>query len=106
MIKPLSRPGLLLGSLTLLFVPADAFAAASVSGRWLTEDGKAIVTIEPCGAMVCGRIVQILAPTPNGPPVDSGCVKSLPRDFTGIDFGARDSQGGRTMIRCPGRLGG
>ena len=39
-------------------------------------------------------------------PILPGCVKSLPRDFTGIDFGARDSQGGRTMIRCPGRLGG
>jgi len=70
MIRHVSHLGLLVG-LALLAVPADAFAAASVNGRWLTEDGKAIVTIEPCGATVCGRIVRILAPTPNGPPVDS-----------------------------------
>ena len=48
-----------------------AQAAAPITGRWLTDDGKAIVTIAQCGAVVCGRITRILAATPNGPPIDS-----------------------------------
>lgn len=51
-------------------LPVAAQAAAPITGRWITDDGKAIVTIQQCGAVVCGRISRILAPTPNGPPVD------------------------------------
>ncbi len=54
-----------------LLLPATAFAAEPVTGRWVTDDGKAIVTIADCGGTVCGRITRILAPTPDGPPVDS-----------------------------------
>lgn len=37
-----------------------AFAAPSITGRWLTADGSAIVAIAPCGATLCGRIVKVL----------------------------------------------
>ena len=45
-------------------------AADTIEGRWITEDKKAEVTIRQCGAIVCGRVTQILVPTPKGPPVD------------------------------------
>lgn len=48
-----------------------AHAAQPIAGRWITDDGKAIVTIAPCGKAMCGHITAILAPTPNGPPVDA-----------------------------------
>lgn len=56
--------------LTLL-ATTPALAAQSVTGRWVTDDGKAIVTIAECGRTVCGRISRILAPIPDGPPVDA-----------------------------------
>lgn len=55
----------------LLLLASGAQAAAPITGRWVTDDGKAIVTIAPCGQVICGRISRILAPTPNGPPVDA-----------------------------------
>lgn len=54
-----------------LAVAGTAHAAEPIGGRWLTDDGKALVTIGRCGAVVCGHITRILAPTPNGPPIDS-----------------------------------
>lgn len=56
--------------LPLLAIAGAAQAAWPITGRWITDDGKAIVTIGQCGKVVCGRITKILAPTPNGPPVD------------------------------------
>ncbi|WP_184004414.1 DUF2147 domain-containing protein [Stakelama sediminis] len=41
-------------------LPAAAFAAQPVTGKWKTEDGKAIVTIGHCGSQICGKITQIL----------------------------------------------
>ncbi len=46
--------------------PAIA-AAPSVAGNWLTEGGKAIVQVAPCGAALCGRIVRIVKPDPGKP---------------------------------------
>jgi len=37
-------------------------AASTIFGRWLTDDGAAIVRVEPCGARLCGRIEQVLDP--------------------------------------------
>ena len=50
---------------------APAYAAAPVSGKWLTTEKDSIVEITPCGPAVCGRIQRILAPTPKGPPRDT-----------------------------------
>ncbi len=48
-----------------------AAAPAPVTGRWLTEGGKAIVEVAPCGPSLCGRIVKVLKPRPGGPAVDA-----------------------------------
>lgn len=47
-----------------------ARAAAPIAGRWLTEEGNAIVTIGACGAVTCGRITRLIKGPPSGPPVD------------------------------------
>ena len=60
-----------LAAIAVSILPAGALAAEPVTGRWVTDDGKAIVTIAPCGSAMCGRITKILAPTPDGPPVDA-----------------------------------
>lgn len=57
--------------LSFALLAAPAFAAQPVTGRWLTDDRKAIVEIGPCGKTLCGRIARILAPTPEGPPRDT-----------------------------------
>ncbi|SDD78722.1 Uncharacterized conserved protein, DUF2147 family [Sphingomonas sp. YR710] len=49
---------------TLLALALPAYSARPVTGRWLTEDSKAMVQIEPCGKAVCGRIVRVLKPQP------------------------------------------
>ncbi|MET0248742.1 MAG: DUF2147 domain-containing protein [Sphingobium sp.] len=51
-------------------LPAPAFAAQPIAGRWTTVGGKAIVQITPCGATMCGRIDRILKPTPGRPDTD------------------------------------
>lgn len=39
---------------------ASPVSAQSVIDNWLTEDRRAIVTIERCGSEICGRISRIL----------------------------------------------
>ena len=53
-----------------LAVPAVAHAATPITGQWLTQGGKGIVTIAECGKGVCGRISKVLKPNPNGRGVD------------------------------------
>lgn len=56
----------------LLFVASSAQAAMPVSGRWFTDNKDSIIEIGQCGAVVCGKIVKIIAPTKDGKPaVDS-----------------------------------
>lgn len=50
---------------------AAVLAAAPVTGRWLTVDGKAVVEIAACGPALCGRIMRVLKPRPGGPAVDA-----------------------------------
>jgi len=61
----------LVWTLPALALAASASAApAPITGRWLTEGGKAVVDIAPCGRQLCGRIVRILKPTPGRPQTD------------------------------------
>lgn len=46
---------------------AAAAAADPISGRWITQDGDAVVAIGPCGSQTCGRIAEFLVPPPDGP---------------------------------------
>ncbi len=58
--------------LALAMTASAAVAApAPVTGRWLTEEGKAIVEIAPCGRELCGRVARVLKPRPGGPAVDA-----------------------------------
>jgi uncharacterized protein (DUF2147 family) len=60
----------LLAALALLApLPGEA-AAASVEGLWLTDDGKAVIRIAPCGQRICGRIARVLDTRPNVPKTD------------------------------------
>ncbi|UVI39755.1 DUF2147 domain-containing protein [Qipengyuania spongiae] len=43
-----------------------AFAAEPITGRWMTEDKDAVVTIAKCGSSYCGRISRFLVPPPQG----------------------------------------
>jgi hypothetical protein len=61
-------PGVAAATLLLLGGPPPGPAAAAqedghrLAGRWLTEDGEGVISIEPCGAAVaalCGRIVGL-----------------------------------------------
>lgn len=58
-------------ALAMMAVPASA--TVPVNGRWYTEDQESIVEIGQCGAVVCGKVVKILKPNPQGSmnPVDS-----------------------------------
>lgn len=49
-------------ALLLLAWPAGAAANDPVFGRWLVEDGRAVIEIEPCGSQACGRLVWMANP--------------------------------------------
>lgn len=54
----------------LLALPVTASAAESIEGRWLTQGGRAMVTIERCGSTICGRLTRVLVKTPTSTPTD------------------------------------
>ncbi|MDT0575908.1 DUF2147 domain-containing protein [Croceicoccus sp. F390] len=47
-----------------------AHGAEPITGRWTTQDGKAVITIAQCGEGICGRVSKILKGPPGGPPLD------------------------------------
>ena len=54
----------LAGVAMALAVPASA--ANPITGRWITEDRDAVITIAPCGASLCGKISKFLVAPPQG----------------------------------------
>jgi uncharacterized protein (DUF2147 family) len=46
----------------VLFAAGGASATEPITGRWVTENGRAVVTVAPCGDALCGRISRILVP--------------------------------------------
>ena len=54
----------LAGVAMALAVPASA--ANPITGRWITEDRDAVITIAPCGANFCGKISKFLVAPPQG----------------------------------------
>lgn len=65
-MRKMMRGGLMVALLS--FGPAEA--APAITGRWLTEGGKALVEVAPCGAALCGRIVRVQVRTGGGPALD------------------------------------
>lgn len=57
---------LIAAAAALIALPVAAHAAEPIAGQWLTKEGKAIVTIAPCGSSMCGRITKVLKPNPQG----------------------------------------
>ena len=45
-------------------------APLTIEGRWVTDGGKGIVTIAPCGSQMCGRTTAVLDKSPNVPKTD------------------------------------
>ena len=72
--------------LLLLAFSAPAAAAPNVTGDWLVEDRKAIVSIGRCGNLYCGRITRILVRDPNwnGTDVNNPDPKLRSRPVVGL----------------------
>lgn len=49
-----------------LAAPASAAAPAPITGRWTTDDGKALIEIARCGTALCGKIQRVLVAEPAG----------------------------------------
>lgn len=45
---------------------APAWAAEPITGRWVTAEKDAVVTIGKCGKALCGTIEKFLIPPPGG----------------------------------------
>jgi uncharacterized protein (DUF2147 family) len=54
----------------LVTAPVVASADDPVMGRWVTEDGKAVVNISLCGQTLCGHIAKVLDTAPGVPTTD------------------------------------
>ena len=55
----------------LAALPAAAHAAEPITGQWVTKEGKAIVTIAPCGGgVLCGKVSKALKPFTEGNGLD------------------------------------
>lgn len=50
----------------LSLVTASAAPPTSPAGRWVTDDGKAVIEIAPCGPKLCGKIQRFLVAEPTG----------------------------------------
>ncbi|ABC64453.1 DUF2147 domain-containing protein [Erythrobacter litoralis] len=57
---------LLAAAAILACTATPALAADPISGRWVTEEGDAVVTIGKCGASYCGKLSKYLETPPNG----------------------------------------
>lgn len=64
----MSMRSLMLGGCALIgaLVASPALAAEPITGRWVTAEKDAIVSIEKCGKTLCGRIARFLVPPPDG----------------------------------------
>lgn len=54
---------IILMTASLATVQAHA-KARPILGKWLTENGEAVVEIAPCGKALCGRVLKVLKPKP------------------------------------------
>ncbi|MEE4153558.1 MAG: DUF2147 domain-containing protein [Erythrobacter sp.] len=58
---------LFLGGAIGVLAVSPAAAAEPITGRWITAEKDAVVTIEQCGKTLCGKIARFLEPPPQGP---------------------------------------
>jgi uncharacterized protein (DUF2147 family) len=78
-----------LAALTVLGACAPSAAAPAPTGRWLTASGNVEVTIQPCGARLCGDVSRVIA---NNSMDSPGVAAKVPPAKVGLrvmsDFGA------------------
>jgi uncharacterized protein (DUF2147 family) len=77
------------------FMTASAFAQTDgTTGRWLTENGKGVIAIAPCGESICGKIDWLVEPFRDGKPAhdihnDDPALQSRPLCGLTILYGFR-----------------
>lgn len=59
------------GMMAMVFVAAASIGTAPaqarakpIVGKWLTENGDALIEIAPCGKALCGKVLKVLKPKP------------------------------------------
>ncbi|WP_239804914.1 DUF2147 domain-containing protein [Croceicoccus hydrothermalis] len=62
------KTALLFATLATLSTPA--WAAAPIEGRYVTENGRAVVAVKTCGKAMCGKVDKILRPKKGVPARD------------------------------------
>jgi uncharacterized protein (DUF2147 family) len=60
----------LLGLVFASAAPAQPENRPRIEGKWLTDDGKAVVVIDRCGGAICGAIATVLDKGKNVPTAD------------------------------------
>lgn len=50
----------------MLAVASPALASGPITGRWVTQDKDAIISVAKCGTSMCGRIAKFLVAPPEG----------------------------------------
>jgi uncharacterized protein (DUF2147 family) len=53
-------------AIVLMTMAAPVVAAEPISGRWVTAEKDAVISIKPCGKKLCGAIERFLIPPPGG----------------------------------------
>jgi uncharacterized protein (DUF2147 family) len=53
-------------ALALALIASPAFAAAPVTGKWLTAERDSVIEIGTCGGQVCGKVLRVLKMMPDG----------------------------------------
>lgn len=54
----------------VLFMASSAYAAHPINGRYVTEDGAALIEVAPCGGKTCGRTLRVLKARAGAPATD------------------------------------
>lgn len=72
--------------LTTMLAAAPVAAAVPIDGRWLVEDGTAVIAVGRCGAVTCGRIERVVRAPGTAPRTDVNNPDPAMRDrpFVGI----------------------
>ena len=71
MMPPAARMIALAGLALATSAGAQPGRSPGIEGKWLTDDGKAVVVIDRCGQEICGAIATVLDKGQNVPTVDA-----------------------------------
>jgi|SRR5437868_671812 len=67
-----------------MFLLLMAPAPAAVTGDWVNQDRSALVRIAPCGPLLCGTVVRVLARGAPKTDVNNPDPRLRSRPFTGL----------------------